>query len=62
MFKIEKMICKVCGDKKIKTDDGICLICRPRTRIGTEVKQEVNQNDYTRGIISKSKSGKIGEK
>lgn len=36
-FKLEKMNCKSCGERKIKTNSGICVLCS-KTNHDNEVK------------------------
>ena len=55
---IEKMICIRCNKKRIKTDDGICFLCRRKDFIGHEVKIF---NPKKIGSEVKCKSGNIDE-
>jgi hypothetical protein len=56
MIELKYMKCKECLKKRLKTESGICLLCKPKVH-GIEVRSYSNSN--TRGIVLKSKSGTI---
>ena len=59
MFELKYMKCSKCGKKRIVTDSGICLSCKPNVILGIKVKE--NMVKKKGGTEVKSKSGNIDE-